>query len=275
MHFTSTVIRPPYEARSTYLQVTSGCSHNKCKYCSYYKNVSFNISSNKEIQEDIIELKNRGYSFKRIWLQGANPFVLSTQKLEQIAKLIHRYLPFVESIGGYSRVDDMENKTITDLKKLRQMKYNSIVLGIESGDDKLLKYMNKGYKSDEIIKQVSKLEQAGIKYTLIFLSGLGGHKYGYNHAKKTAQVFNQLKPERIMINQLEIKENTTLYDEVQDGIFTPSKPEENNKEIITFLETLTINTFIDATNNTNNIQFFGKIQENKENIIRHLKEKTG
>lgn len=272
MHFTTRILRPPYEARSTYLQVTSGCSHNKCKFCSYYENVPFKESSKEEILEDITELKNKGYSFKRIWLQGANPFVLSTQELVEIAELIHKYLPFVESIGGYSRVDDLENKTVSDLKALKQYGYNSLVLGTESGDDKLLSYMNKGYTSEEIVEQVTKLDEAGIRYTLIFLSGMGGQGYGDTHAKKTAHIFNQLQPERIMINQLEIREDTILGDEKSEGRFTKSATDEINKELITFLYNLEINTFIDATNNTNKVPFFGKIQENKENIIKHLKE---
>ena len=111
MHFASRIIRPPYEARSKYLQVTTACSHNNCSFCSYYRNIQYSVSPVDEITEDLEELRNNSYSFKRIWLQGADPFSLSFDKLYEIASLIHEYLPFVQSIGGYARIDNLKNKT--------------------------------------------------------------------------------------------------------------------------------------------------------------------
>ncbi len=272
MHFSSSIVRPPFEARSINLQVTSGCSHNKCNYCNYYTNVPYEISPKNEIKEDLIELKNTGYSFKRIWLQGANPFTLPTENLKEIAEMIHYYLPFVESIGCYSRVTDLENKTVDDLQELRRLGYDSIVFGVESGDNKILNKINKGYKSEQIVKQISKMDQAQINYTLIYLNSLGGHNYPLCHAKKTAKVFNKLNPKRVMINQLKIHDNTPLKKDINEGKFIETTPKESIKELITFIESLDINTFLDATNNTNIIPFFGQIQENKENIIKYLKQ---
>ena len=106
MHFASTVVRPPYEGRSMYLQVTSGCSHNACKFCTYYKDAKFAVSPIEEIKSDLQEIKNSGYIFPRIFLQGADPFILGFERLKTIIELIHEYLPFVKSVGGYGRVDN-------------------------------------------------------------------------------------------------------------------------------------------------------------------------
>ena len=95
MHFASTVVRPPYEANSVFLQITSGCSHNACRFCTYYKDAPFGVSPLDEVKEDLQELKEYGVSFPRIWLQGADPFLLTFDKLKTVAELIHEYLPFV------------------------------------------------------------------------------------------------------------------------------------------------------------------------------------
>lgn len=272
MHFSNPILRPPYEARSVYLQVTTGCSHNRCSYCSYYKDIEFSISPKEEIINDLKELKNNGYSFKRIWLQSADPFTLSTKKLEEIAGLIMEYLPFVESIGCYSRVDSLKNKTIADLKKLKKRGYNSIAFGIESGDDYLLEYADKGYTARDITEQISKMDKAGIKYTLIFLSGLGGEGYGYKHAEKTAEIINLLHPERVMITGLTLFEDTPLMNEHLEGKFWEAREEERTMELQRFIEKLEVETFLDATNASNTIPIFGRIPENKDAMISHLQE---
>ena len=190
----------------------------------------------------------------------------------EIATLIHEYLPFVQSIGGYARIDSLKNKTLEELKILKEVGYNSIVFGMESGDDYLLDYMNKGYKSDDIIEQLSKMDEAELSYTIIFLNGLGGHDYGLSHAIKTAHVINKLHPERIMINGLTIFGNTQLFKDIKAGKFVESKEKEKILELKCFLERLDVDTFIDATNDSNCIHFFGRIPKNKNAIIDHLHE---
>jgi radical SAM superfamily enzyme YgiQ (UPF0313 family) len=272
MHFASRVLRPPYEAKSKYLQVTKGCSHNKCRFCNYYNDVLFSISPLDEIIEDLKELKETSYTFKRIWLQGADPFSLSFGRLYKIALMINEYLPFVQSIGGYARVDSLKNKSIEELGILKDIGYNSIVFGIESGDDSLLDYMNKGYNSADILEQLSKMDEYDFDYTLIFLNGLGGHDYGLNHAIKTAEIFNQLHPKRVMVTGLTVFEDTLLMNDINSGDFRQADEKERIEELQVFLDKLEIETFIDATNASNIIPIFGKVPENKEAMIMHLKE---
>lgn len=272
MHFSSQILRPPYEARSKYLQVTVGCSHNKCRFCNYYKDVSFSISPIDEIVDDLEELRDMGYTFKRIWLQSADSFSLSFDRLYEIATLIHEYLPFVQSIGGYARVDSIKNKTVEELKILKDAGYSSIVFGIESGDDYLLDYMNKGYKSKDIVEQLSKMDESGIDYTVIFLTGLGGRDYGLNHAVKTSEVINQLHPKRVMINGLTIFKDTPLMKEIKSSDFIEADEQERIHELQVFLNKLKIQTFIDATNASNVTPLFGRVPENKEAMINHLEE---
>jgi radical SAM superfamily enzyme YgiQ (UPF0313 family) len=277
MHFSSKTIRPPFEARSISLQVTSGCSHNKCDFCNYYNNIPFNISTYEEIIEDLKELKDKRISYNRIWLQSADAFTIKCDRLRTIANLIHEHLPYINSIGCYSRINSLNNKSVHQLNQLNKLGYDSIVFGTESGDDYLLKYMNKGYQSRDILRQIRKMDKSNMKYTLIFLNGMGGHDYGLTHAIKTTSVFNKLNPERIMINRLNIHEDTTLYNKVNNNQFKTATPEECIRELISFIDNLEIDTFIDATNDTNIIPFFGKTGNKKsiiEKLEHHLEKKN-
>lgn len=270
MHFASNVVRPPYEANSVYLQITSGCSHNACRFCTYYKDAPFAVSPEREIVEDLEELASSGMAFPRIWLQGADPFLLSFSRLKRIANLIHKYLPFVKSIGGYGRIDSLKNKTVEQLKELKELGYSGIVFGVESGDDRILKFMNKGYKADEIVPQLSKMDKAGLNYEVIFLSGLGGKGYGLDHAKKTAAVFNQLHPDRVLIAGLTIFPDTPLMQDVRKGTFVEATEGERVLELTEFLKDLNIDTLVDATNASIITTIYGRVPERKANMISRL-----
>ena len=151
MHFSSGINRPPYEANDEFLQITSGCSHGSCKFCTFYKDSPFSLSPMEEIEADIKELAHSGWSFDRIYLQGADPFIRKTEDLLKIADMIYHYLPQVKSIGGYARVDNLKNKTVGEVRQLKEAGYSYFYFGVESGDDKLLDRMNKG---EEILAQV-------------------------------------------------------------------------------------------------------------------------
>lgn len=144
MHFSSGINRPPYEANDGFLQITSGCSHGSCKFCTFYKESPFSLSPMEEIEADIKELAHSGWRFDRIYLQGADPFIRKTEDLLKIADMIYHYLPRVKSIGGYARVDNLKNKTVEQVRQLKDAGYNYFYFGVESGDDKLLDRMNKG-----------------------------------------------------------------------------------------------------------------------------------
>ncbi|MDO5826126.1 MAG: radical SAM protein [Methanosphaera sp.] len=271
MRFSSRIVKPPFENRSIDLQVTRGCSHNKCKFCNYYGNVYFEISSDNEIIADLKELEKKKVSYPRVWLHSADSFTLDFEKLYGISKMIREHLPYVNSIGCYARVDSLNNKSVEQLEELKNHGFNSIVFGVETCDDYILEYMDKGYSSDDVLEQLGKMDEAKLKYTLTFLNGLGGHGYGLSHAIKTAELFNGLNPERIMINRLRVHENSRLYNDIENKEFKEAGEKECINELITFIDKLEIDTFIDATNNTNIIPFFGKTNT-KKSIINKLND---
>lgn len=272
MHLSSGIVRPPYEAGSCFLQVTSGCSHDKCRFCTFYKDAPFLVSPEEEIREDLAELRATGRKFDRIFLQGADPFLLSYDRLKRIMELIRQYLPSVTSVGGYGRVDSLKNKTVEQLVDLKKSGYDMIVFGIESGDDHVLKKMNKGYEAKDIVEQLSKMDAAGMHYSVIFLGGLGGHGYGLGHARKTAGVLNQLSPVRVLASGLTIFWNTPLMEEVRRGEFQEATETEKTEELMAFVDALEIETILDATNVSNMTPVFGYLPDDKARIISKLQK---
>lgn len=149
MHYTGTVWRPPYEAWSALLQVTAGCTHRKCKFCTLYDDLPFpfKMSPMDDIEDDLKELYASTPDVTRLFLVGANPFVLRAEKLRQIAYLSKQYLNRLKTIGRFARITDIAPKSIDALKQLRSCGYNGITIGVETGDDEALSFMRKGYTS--------------------------------------------------------------------------------------------------------------------------------
>ncbi len=271
MRFSSGINRPPYEAEDAYLQITSGCSHGKCKFCTFYKDAKFRISPIAEVEEDIKELaRYSGYNFRRIFLQGADPFIARYDYLMRVADMIHKYLPNVETIGGYARVDNLRNKTVEQLKELTKQGYSNFYFGNETGDDYLLERMNKGYKAQDVVNYMRKLDEAGMPYILNFLGGLGGHNYGLSHAQKSADVINKLHPTMVYASELTLFPDTPLSLDVQQGKFEDATEEERFIEMKEFINQLKIKTIFKAEHVTIPIPIRGELPNDKEKMLEQL-----
>lgn len=272
MHFSSGINRPPYEAYDGFLQVTSGCSHGTCEFCTFYKDAPFKVSPMEEVEEDIKELGASRYPYKRIYLQGADPFILPADRLLKIAELVYKYIPSVESIGGYARIDNVDNKSVEDLKKLVAAGFSNFYFGNESGDDHILDVMRKGYHADEIVRACQKMDEAGMEYILNFLGGLGGHNYGLDHARKSAEVINQTHPTMVYASELTLFPDTPLMASKRNGTFEEATEEERLEEMKEFIRCLTIPTIFIAEHTTIPIPVRGRLPEDKERLIRQMDE---
>ncbi len=161
MHFTGTVYRSPYWPTWPLLEITQGCTHNSCKFCIMYRDIAFRLSPMEWIEEDLKELSQTDPNATTVQLLSANPLALTYNKLVPIFKLIHKYLPRMEYIYLVGRVTDLKNKTVDELKKLKELGMREISLGIEIGDDWTLSRISKGYQSKDIQEQCHKLDEAG------------------------------------------------------------------------------------------------------------------
>ena len=268
MHFTSPVHRPANEKRSIFLQVTSGCSHNACRFCSYFKKTRFCESPLSEIEADLKELEflPRYYPKERIFLQAANAFCLEYDRLMCIAELIHQYAPYVKSIGAYARVDDIARKSIDELRSLKDAGYSNLFIGVETGDDHLLELMNKGFTSADIVREGNRLHEAGMMFTVSIINGLGGHGYGPFSAIQTARVLNEIKPLAIRPESLTVLPNTPLIIDVRRGAFTEATERERLHELVVLIDNLECETNFSATQATLPMRLFGRLPEEKEDL---------
>ena len=239
MHFTGTVYRNPYWETFPLLQITQGCTHNKCKFCTMYRDVTFKVQPMEWIEQDLQEIANIAPDARTIQLLSANPLAMTYDKLAPILEMINRYLPKMEYIYAATRVTDIKNKTVEQLKKLKEMGLREISLGIESGDDWTLERINKGYTSANILEQCHKLEDAGIDYWMTFLNGVAGKEHSHDHAVNSSKIFNQCKPMLVGTGGLTLFPGTPLLEEAQRGEFDPLSEKEMLIELKTFVENLT------------------------------------
>ena len=258
MHYTGTIWRPPYEAASLLLEVTAGCTHHKCKFCTLYNDLpfKFKMSPMEDIECDLQEMKRavKGLSSEhidRVFLTGANPFVLSYNKLVAIAELIYKYLPLVKSIGSFARITDVAPKSDKELAKLRALGYDGLTIGIETGDNEALRFMNKGYTSTDIIEQCQRLDAADIHYSFFYLVSISGAGRGETGAKLMADICNQIHPTLIGANMLTIYPNSELFVEIQRGNWQEEGELEKYKEVRTLIENLQIPTVFAAMGASN------------------------
>lgn len=272
MHYTGTVYRNPYEPPSPLLEITQGCSHNKCKFCNMYSSVKYQPSPMDWIEEDIREIASVYPETDRLQLLSADPFVLSFNRLNEICDLIHKYLPNIEIMTMAARVDNIRDKSVEELKILKDKGILELNLGAESGDDETLKSVNKGYGSKDIIEQCEKLDKAGIDYWLTFLNGVGGVELSQQHALNSAKIFSQANPTVVGTGGLVLFEGTGLLALYKRGKFHPLSEKELMQELLLFIENLDFDgrfiTHHTVSMDLNNVNF----KQNKEKIIKNLQK---
>ena len=289
MHYTGTIWRPPYEASSLLLEVTAGCTHHKCKFCTLYNDLpfKFRMSPLEDVESDLQEAQlwstdpiamltarlqgiPRPQRIQRAFLTGANPFVLKYERLMAIAGLIRQYVPSIKTIGCFARMTDVTLKSDEELVSLHRAGYDGLTIGIETGDDEALKFMDKGYAAADIVKQCQRLDRAGIHYSFFYLVSISGAGRGEIGAKATADVCNQLHPTLIGVNMLTIYPESELYQEIQRGNWKEESEIEKYKEIRTLLENLKIPTQFAALGASNAFQFQGTLPEDKDTLAAAL-----
>ncbi|MBR2254242.1 MAG: radical SAM protein [Candidatus Methanomethylophilaceae archaeon] len=238
MHFTEPVYRNPYWPTYPLLQVTQGCTHNRCRFCSMYKDVPFRMQPMETIEADLRELSATVPHARTIQLLSANPLVMRYEKLVPILEAVNRYLPDMEHIYAATRVTDISDKSVEQLRHLRELGLNEISLGVESADDWTLERIRKGYRSEDILMECRKLEEAGIEYWVTFLNGVGGRSHWREHALTSADVFSQLNPKVVGTGGLTLFPDTDLYREAEEGTFDPLDEKGLMEELLLFVENL-------------------------------------
>lgn len=240
MRYEGAVYRPPSEARSLILQTTIGCSHNKCTFCYMYKEKQFRVRKLDEIMRDLDDIKAQYGDFtNNVFLADGNALVLKTEHIIEIMNRIKTLFPSSGRIGIYAAPKDILRKSVEELKLLKENGLEIAYLGLESGSDTVLTKVVKGVTQAEMIEAGQKMKAAGIKLSVMVISGLGGKENWHEHAIESAKVVNAIQPDYLALLTLLTPEGTPLHDSIEKGEFELLDPKDillETKELVALLE---------------------------------------
>ena len=270
MRYEGMIYRPPSEARSYLLQVTVGCSHNKCTFCSMYKDKQFHIRKMEDIFEDI-EMARRYYgNVRKIFLCDGDALCLSTDKLLAILGRLAETFPECERVGVYGSARDVNRKTDEELRQLKEAGLDIVYLGAESGSEKVLKAINKGATRRELIDAVKKIEANGIMASVTFISGLGGRELWEEHAVQTGKMISEMQPTYASLLTLMLEPGAPMREDVLEGRFELLTPEEVMAEALLLLENINVEkTCVFRSNHASNyLPLGGDLPRDKEYMMQ-------
>lgn len=273
MHYVESPHRLPYEAGSSILQVSVGCTYNRCRFCSLCRKPGkeFRVSPRSEIEEDLSELASYTFRRPRIYLYGGNPFGIDPAELVEVLELIHEKLPEVRSIGGFARVADIAARSDEELRTWARLGVDDVSIGAESGFDPALRYMRKPNTAADLERQCARLDAAGIGYTLFYLAGMAGTGACSQAAAASAEVFRRINPKRINIMTMTVFDDADLAADVAAGDFTPASEHEILAELRDFIAGLEgCTSLVEAGHDTNMVKFDGVLPRDREKMAAYL-----
>ena len=219
MHYEGNCIRPPSEAFSILLQVTVGCSHNKCTFCGTYTGKRFRIKDDSMILGDILFASKYMKRQDRVFLMDGDALIIPQKRLMWILDRIKEHLPWVRRVGAYANAKSIKMKTPEQLKDLKKNGLGILYLGVETGDEELLKKIRKGSSPQHLIKMGRKAREAGIKLSVTVLLGIAGRERSLEHAKATGELLSGMDPNYVGALTVMLLPGTPLHEEFQNGTF--------------------------------------------------------
>jgi radical SAM superfamily enzyme YgiQ (UPF0313 family) len=265
------VVRPPSEADSLILQVTLGCSHNKCIFCGTYPDKKFRKRALKEVFEDIDSVQRYREEVRRVFLADGNALILPTKDLEAILDRLNESFPNLNRVGIYANAADILRKSVEDLRRLREKKLSICYLGLESGSDTVLELIRKGATAADMVSSVKRAHKAGVKMSVICILGIGGKRLSDEHARETARVLNAMSPRFVSFLTLMIVPGTPLEKMVAKGEFELLSPYEGLIELRRVVERLELDGSILRTNHASNfLALGGTLPKDKEKILQEI-----
>lgn len=274
MRYHGTVVRPPSEARSYILQVTYGCSHNRCTFCGTYLDKPFRVRPEDEVLEDVALAGQLMPHTHRVFLADGDAMVLSTRRLLLILDALASALPHLERVAIYANARNLLNKSGADLELLRHEKLEIVYLGLESGSDEVLERIHKGATASEMVQAVRKARAAGMRASVIGILGIGGPALSSVHAEATGRVVSEMDPQYFSLLTLMMVPGTELYQQWQAGTFQLMTPEAmlaELRQVIGHLNGLSHCVF--RTNHASNyLPLAGTLPQDKARMLATLDE---
>lgn len=272
MRYEGRVFRPPSEAYSLIVQVTVGCSHNKCAFCDMYKEKRFHLRKLEDVLEDF-NIARRQYRYiERVFLADGDALIRKTEDLAAILKHIRKIIPECRRVTSYGSPKSILTKSPEDLALLHSLGLEMIYLGLESGNEQVLKHINKGVTVEDIVRAGQMVKDAGMKLSVTAISGLGGTEMWKEHAIDTAKAFSRMKPDYIGLLTLMFEGDVPLRRECEEGKFHLLTAPQVAKETLLMLEHIDSEGSVFRSNHASNyLTLKGTLNRDREAMCEQIR----
>ena len=274
MHYSGAVYRPPSEARSLIVQCTLGCSHNKCAFCTMYKDKKLSINPIEQVLSDLDEARAYGRYIEKIFLADGDALILPMDYLLTVLDYIRDHFPTCKRVAAYATTKAIMRKTDDELRTLREHGLGIVYIGLESGNEELLKKFCKGVTAEEIVLNAIRCKQAGIATSVTAINGMAGANGDWQaHAIDTAKAVSRMKPDYIAFLTLRVYSGTPLHDWIASGEFKMMEPPELMRETRLFLEHIDSDGSVFRSNHASNyLPLGGTLNRDREVLIHTIDE---
>ena len=270
MRYIEPLYRPPSEARSLILQVTNGCSWNRCTFCEMYTQPQkkFHLKPQADIERDLAEIAASGAPVRRIFLADGDAMTLSFRRLELILESIRQHLPDVQRVASYCLPRNLKNKSADELNRLRELGLSLYYVGCESGDDLILERVSKGETLDSSLAALQKIKAAGARSSVMILNGMGGRRFSDQHAINSARLMNAAQPEYLSTLVVSFPLGMDRYQEGFKGEFEPLNRLELFEEMRCLLDHLELDSTIFRSDHASNYLILkGTLSKDKSKLL--------
>ena len=273
MRYEGMIYRPPSEAYSLIVQVTVGCTHNKCTFCSMYKDKKFHIRKLEEVLEDLAWARQSYPRVDRIFLCDGDALCLSNSRLLPILEYIRENFPECERVTVYGRANDALKKTDEELRELYEAGITMVYIGAESGSEKVLEDINKGETRQQIIDGVKKVEASGMKASVTFISGLAGRAGWREHAIETGKMISEMSPSYVALLTLLVDPSVPMAKDIESGKMELLSAEEVMAETLLMLQNteVTKKCVFRSNHASNYLSLKGDLPDDKERMMEQIR----
>lgn len=274
MNYIEPLFRPPSEARSLILQVTNGCSWNRCTFCEMYTapQKKFSVKPQSEIEQELQQVASSGYPVRRVFLADGDAMTLSFRRLRELLLAIRQHFPDVQRISSYCLPRNLKNKSVDELAELQQLGLSLMYVGCESGDDLVLEKIDKGENYASSLDALHKIKQAGMKSSVMILNGLGGQQYTEQHAINSAKLMNEAQPEFLSTLVVSFPGGIERFQQGFGGEFQPLTQQQLFQEMEILLDTLELERTVFRSDHASNyLVLKGTLNRDKDQLLQQVR----